>query len=292
MAGGRVADTRGAERRDQGGRPSNRGEYLGRDSVIAFIEWLRPRVAGTEPFKHSYQMLKPVCLWHCGSLREAQERYCWGGEDFAATQEKLDGWRCEIRAANETEDNGHFVAAALTVLKWGGVTPRNSTRLCELGQDALTTFRAAACRLEPSRADTSQLGEVQYMNSGWTKVYSLMLDDFPIYDGRVGAAMGYLVRRYCEDKGLSEVPKSLRFRWLAGKSNHNRNPSSGSLTFSPLSYTHQGRKTWAACNVWTAWILGEVCGEGRFGNLPEAYRLRALEAALFMIGYELPRHSP
>ena len=35
------------------------------------------------------------------------------------------------------------------------------------------------------------------MNSGWTKVYALMLDDFPIYDGRVGAAMGYLVRRYC-----------------------------------------------------------------------------------------------
>ena len=91
---------------------------------------------------------------------------------------------------------------------------------------------------------------------------------------------------------MSEVPRLLQFPWQPGRSGHNRNPSSGSLKFPRLSYTRPGRKTWAECNVWTAWILGEVCGEGRFGNLHEAYRLRALEAALFMIGYELPRHDP
>ena len=289
-ARGRVAGARGAERRDHGRRPLNRGEYLGRDCVKAFIEWLRPRVAGTEPFEHSYRMLRPFCRWHCGSLWEAQERYCWGGEDFAATQEKLDGFRCKMRAAKETGDNCRFVAAALEVLRWGGVSPRNGKKLCGLGQGALPTFRAAACRLEPSRADTSQLGGVQHMNSGWTKVYSLMLHDFPIYDGRVGAAMGYLVRRYCYDEGLPGVPKSLRFRWLAGKGNHNRNPSAGRLQFPRLN--HADPRTWAECNVWAAWILSEVRCEGRFGELDADHRLRALEAALFMIGYELPRHSP
>ena len=38
------------------------------------------------------------------------------------------------------------------------------------------------------------------MNSGFTKIYSLYIDDFIIYDSRVGAALGFLVRCYCEEK--------------------------------------------------------------------------------------------
>lgn len=37
-----------------------------------------------------------------------------------------------------------------------------------------------------------------------------------------------------------------------------------------------------------AWVLGALAGEGRFGTCLRAARLRALEATLFMIGYELP----
>ena len=101
--------------------------------------------------------------------------------------------------------------------------------------------------------------------------------------------MGYLVRRYCTEKRPCEVPELLRFRWLAGRGQHNRNPSSGPLKFPKLR--HAAPRGWAECNVRAAWILGKVCSEGRFGNPPEACRLRALEAALFMIGYELPRHD-
>ena len=35
-------------------------------------------------------------------------------------------------------------------------------------------------------------------------------------------------------------------------------------------------------------MLGEVCREGKFGGLVQDRQLQALEAALFMIGYELP----
>lgn len=48
-------------------------------------------------------------------------------------------------------------------------------------------------------------------------------------------------------------------------------------------------RRWAECNVRAAWVLGAVRREGRFGSLPPRRRPRALEAALFMIGYELPR---
>ena len=113
-----------------------------------------------------------------------------------------------------------------------------------------------------------------------------MLDGFPIYDGRVGAAMGYLVQQYCTRAGLCQVPAVLCFRWAAARGGHNRNPSMGSLRFPGL--TAANPRTWAECNIRAAWVLGEVCREGRFGGLVQHRQLRALEAALFMIGYKLP----
>ena len=163
----------------------------------------------------------------------------------------------------------------------------NADTLRDLGRTALLAFCEASRLLDPPYADTSRLNGVRYMNAGWTKVYALMLDGFPIYDGRVGAAMGYLVQQYCTRIGLRQVPTLLCFRWGAARGEHNRNPSMGSsLRFPGL--TAKAPRKWAECNVRAAWILSEVCGEGRFGDLPPGRRLRALEAALFMIGYELP----
>lgn len=263
-------------------------EYLRDQHVKAFIEWLRLRVRCERRFEHEYRMLQPACDWSCGSLFNAYENYCWRGCSFAANQAELDCLRSRMRAAVAANDNHRFVEAACRILQWGGVVSSNKRRLCDLGQDALPTFRSAVDRLDPDRADTSMLGEVRYMNSGWTKVYALMLDGFPIYDGRVGAGMGHMVRLYCTECGeLSEVPALLRFRWLRGKGSHNRNPSVDSLEFPNL--IHGNPAAWAECNVWSAWILGAVCDEGKFGEIfPEERRLRALEAALFMIGYELP----
>ena len=148
-------------------------------------------------------------------------------------------------------------------------------------------WMACSRLLDPCHADTSRLNGVRYMNAGWTKVYALMLDGFPIYDGRVGAAMGYLVQQYSTRAGLRQVPPLLCFRWGAAKGGkHNRNPSMDSLRFRGLTVANP--RTWAECNLWAAWILGEVCREGKFGGLVPHRQLRTLEAALFIIGYELP----
>jgi hypothetical protein len=44
----------------------------------------------------------------------------------------------------------------------------------------------------------------------------------------------------------------------------------------------------ARCNVMAAWLLGDLARSECFGELGERRRVRALEAALFMVGYELP----
>ena len=264
----------------------SRDEYLGRPCVRAFIDWLRPCVRGDRPFPHGFTMPKPHREWRCDSLWQAHERYAWNGSDFAVNQAELECLAACLRRAVEQDDRLAFVGAGLGILRWGGVTAHNVPKLQELREDALPIFQEASRLLDPSQADTSRLRGVDYMNSGWTKVYALMLDGLPIYDGRVGAAMGYLVRQHCRDAGLNAVPDLLHFRWGPARGDHNRNPSSGSLVFKMLSAASQ--ESWAVCNVRAAWILGEVCGEGRFGTLPPARRLRALEAALFMIGYEIP----
>ena len=90
----------------------------------------------------------------------------------------------------------------------------NNATLRDLGGAVLSTFREASRLLDSSHADTSRLDGVRSMNAGWTKVYALMLDGFPIYGGRVGAAMGYLVQQYCTRAGLRQVPTLLCFRWV------------------------------------------------------------------------------
>ena len=287
--------TQGA--RHAGGVSLTRDDYLRASSVRCFVAWLRRRVRGEVCFEHGYRMPRPPRDWRCRSLWEAYEGYRWRGTNFETTQETLDCLRREIRAASEAADNCRFVTAALEVLNWGGVSRSNKERLCGLGDRALGTFSEAASLLDPARADTARLGGVQYMNSGWTKVYSLMLDAFPMYDGRVGAAMGYFVRLWWRatrpdrtDEEACRIPDLLRFRWLAGRGGRNRNPSAGCLELPQLSHTNP--QTWAECNVRAAWILGVVRSEGEFGELPADRRLRALEAALFMIGYEIPRDSP
>ena len=218
-----------------------------------------------------------------GLLWQAFQRYQWQGRCFCTNKQKLDELARAIRTA---KSDGDFREAAHNILKWGGVAA-NARKLC-LCPNPLQVFRRAAERLDPTTADTDRLRGIP-MNSGWTKVYALMLDELPMYDGRVGAALGYLVRKYCEEKRRTAIPPQLRFRWHRGKGSHNRDPSTPTLRFPRLGYKPPlGPRAWAECNLWAAWILGAVCDKGRFGGLPPGRRLRALEAALFMVGYELP----
>jgi hypothetical protein len=130
------------------------------------------------------------------------------------------------------------------------------------------------------------------MNSGFTKIYSLCIDDFIIY-GRVGAALGFLVRKFCEDCTLEKVPNELAFAWGKGKestykssSMNKRNPSKENYVFPELM---NNPKRHTENNIRANWLLREIADitDSKFNKLEKALQMRAIEASLFMIGYEV-----
>ena len=229
----------------------NRSQYLADPSVREFLEWVSPRLSQDGTFVHQYAPARGA-PWGCRSLFDAYQRYEWPfsvtfpgeavtkGRTLDENTVVLERLAKLLRSSLAVADDEAFYEGAVTTLRWGGVFPRNGTRLLQLGDQIVGEFAAASSQLEPTRADTERIDDVHLMNAGFTKIYSLLLDDFPIYDGRVGAALGYLVRMYCEEGALATPPGALRFAWgvakgsAPGTAKKNRNPSSGTIRFPAL----------------------------------------------------------
>ena len=102
-----------------------------------------------------------------------------------------------------------FVNHAEAIFKWGGIRKRGKLnewrsmppdRLQALVEDART-------RLNPRTADTDDLADFRYMGSGFSKVYSVLIDGFPIYDSRVACALNCLVGIYCRREEVGPKPR-------------------------------------------------------------------------------------
>lgn len=200
------------------------------------------------------------------------------GSSFAESLAVLDRLRGTLRGAAEAFDTERFVAGALAVLAWGGVSNWNADWLNRQTRAEIENIIDAAKWLDPSTADDNRLSHIPRLNSGFTKIYSLMLDRFPIYDSRVAAALALLVRQYCVETEQTAIPHPLRFSLPPGR-------AAGRLVAGfPNAY---GTAQFAVANLRAAWLMDAMSRRGRFGELPPANRLRALEAALFMVGFRV-----
>ena len=86
----------------------------------------------------------------------------------------------------------------------------NQAVLGRYGGGLTVEFADAAGQLAPESADAERIDRVHLNECRLIKIYSLALDGLPIYHGRVGAALGYLARLYCEDAALEAAPKPRR----------------------------------------------------------------------------------
>jgi hypothetical protein len=212
------------------------------------------------------------------------------GVTFEESQTLLDLLQHKLRNALAQKNAATAVDACMSVLEWGGVRHGNAKWVTENAGRMVEILNHDRHLLTHSAPTHDLLEGLYRFNAGFVKIYSLLLDSFIIYDGRVGAAMGCLVCRWCQSRSQMAVPELLKFPWGAPnegagvKQPKQRNPSSHNLSFPELKNQHASHALWT---IRAGWLLQATIFEhqSRFVQLPNP--LRAIEAALFMIGYDL-----
>ena len=230
----------------------NRSNYLKDQQVKGFNDWATNIVSGKWALHHSWQGNSTVGTFRCNSLYKAYQGYFWSGESFSDTKYRLDAFRAEFGIAIRKRDTHGFLATAKAVRGW--------TRIGKLGfpENALVKITENAKLLDPKDANTAALKSFKPMGSVYSKIYSLLVYDLPIYDSRVACALTSLIWLYCKDKEIVGIPGSLKLGIPRSHTNHTRNPCPGPKGFPAV---HTGFK-YADSNLKAAWILGEWSTKG------------------------------
>ncbi len=297
-----------------GARPAvpslSRAEYLNSESVQQFSDWLKARLDQPDSFKHSYFLKSAALDWSCSSLYDAYQKYRWpfefecpalgrkvsGSEGLNSSLDYLTELANTFRPAVESGDVEATINCALSVLEWGGVLGKNRARVIAMGRDICGNMAYISEKL---KMDSVRLGENQdiHVNSGFTKIYSLLVDDFIMYDGRVGAALGLLGRLFCQEAGLAHIPQEIEFSYGRGQETpggmtgpNRRNPSTAAYRLPEFTGDRQRHLD---DNIKAGWLLKGLADKtsSKFNSLsqnsPLNERLTALQSALFMIGYDV-----
>lgn len=276
-----------------------RDQFVGDADVQEMRAWFSRRFHSSTDWQHRYVKRDTGSEWSCRSLVDAFQQYEWNGEGWPANKRELDAFRVRLRRAVEAQDAEDAFSACEDILRWGGVWARNGAYLDLVRDRLLDELRHLAKVLQaehtPDRADMfvpESSGKLTCrMNAGFVKVYSVLLDYCVIYDGRVGAALGLLVRQFSEESGRTTVPPKLAFAYGAPKEGGNprrpklRNPSVGGLRFPQLragdsrGHTEQTqRANWFLRAALSSEPAAFSAGEEGFHELA---------AGLFMVGYDL-----
>jgi hypothetical protein len=250
-------------------------DYLNNQDVKEFTKWL-----GEKMDSCVYPWLSGKLPWYKG--------YEWNGKSFKENQDDLKKYKDDLKKAFEKSDSKQAKIACLDILKWGGVTQHNKEKIEKWGNTIIKELKNAEGRLKTNVIkDNDEFSGIEF-NSGFVKIYSLFIENFMMYDGRVGAGLCYLVREFCKDTGRDKVPDTLAFTFGKGRTKKNRNPSDGKYQFK--NHDRCPSKERVAWTIKANWLLNHVLDnppKSQFNT--EAEPLRAFEAALFMMGDDLSR---
>nr|NLU59019.1 hypothetical protein [Pseudomonas sp. BIGb0427] len=187
--------------------------------------------------------------------------------------------------------------AAIDVMIWGGVQNGNVSWLTNNAEGLAQLLIDTRDAIDSGALNHQLLLDPELrFNAGMTKVYSLICKQLVIYDSRVAAALGWAVVKFCKqvEPELTQVPPELAFpgrrpgrtRASANSAIRPRATCSSrrcraerctrSGTSAPARYSRR-------CSPMTMQKHSGFNLDDGTGSSP----LRRLEAALFMIGYDL-----
>lgn len=266
-----------------------------------FCDLLTDRIALSHGYNIAGKGKSKSTPWSIDKFEGAFFKYSWAGKNYPATSSALEALRASLRTSASLASDLNFNSASRAILKWGGVDRKGSidwlnektrcTTLVCSAQDGVAYLEGNDDGDPDLRWNKSDL----LMNSGMTKIYAMLSDNSIIYDGRVGAALGFLVNRFCNIYRISPVPAYLKFPWgsersktYTSKTNRLRCPG---VEFPQLGNNCYEHARW---NLRANWLLEAALNELAVTTMPKwlaegtparPEQLRRIEAALFMIGY-------
>lgn len=269
----------------------DRETFLAQPDVEGFIAWLQvelPRLDVHLNFLSS-RFVKGGLNKRVVGIEQVHMQYRWGS-DWTGTKRHLDLLRNNLRAALAAKCDSKAYLACLAVLQWGGVSGaipflhrlRSKGKLVEYLTDCIPLF---ALNGNQYLSDLNTRS-IQHFDAGMTKIHALLdPTGSPIYDSRVGAAIAMLYAMYRVGR---QPPALLVFPSGAARGKQIRDPAAFGFAHSPQFHTREVTKEeWARSQLELGWIIqATLAGNSMFeGTLAE--RCHCLEAALFMIGYDL-----
>lgn len=288
--------------------PFRREAFLSSTDVRSFIDWFAAAHSDLVvdlSVKHSYFVPGGIQAKVVG-LGSVLEHYRWRARGGAtgSWSETLTRMRVidrELALAIDTCDSDKARQVCIEILRWGG--DRNAlvgalpflSELHKSGTLATYLHKArAAFALNTAVADDRH-PQFHKMNAMLAKVTSrISLDGLPIVDSRVAAASATLVELWRRHLGIAgPFPAELTFPATAPSRTVRHlfadAPNPGVMSYAP-SKTAQTAGRWCSAQIRLGWLLSAL-----LENAPSLFadqgdlktRMHALEATLFMIGYDV-----
>jgi hypothetical protein len=266
-----------------------RDEYLADEHVSGFTRWASQLVTGDLGLTHRWTSGRGTDF-ECTTLYGAFEQYRWPDNsnalDWRATAGRLQEFRAnfeDIGVIDSGEKQEKFVDNAEAIVRWGGTPlPRGLDDWRRMTPEELDgVVQDIRAKLDPVTADTDDLSVFPYMGSGFSKVYSILIDGFPIYDSRVACALNCLVEIYRRRHEVRPRPEFLKLRMPP-----RQEPKTRRYHRCDRPEMNNDSAAYARDNLKAAWLLqGMVREPGKFGQVEGFASVDALQHALFMVGY-------
>lgn len=285
-------------------------QFLAQADVESFISWLvenLPRLpvqlsfspsrfvtGGLQQSVEGIEAVHALYRWK-SSWYDGQTSQRIVSDGWVGTEASLELLRDRLLAALAIGCEQTTYRACLAVLEWGGVHGAIPflNGLCHQGQlVAYLTDCKPLFDLEGSqRLSDLNKQSIRRFDAGLTKIHSLIDGNgSPIYDSRVGAAIAMLYALYRQG---ATVPCVLYFPTGSARGAQVRDPGRLGYKSAPQFFTRGvPPERWAQSQLELGWILQETLRRSSLFSGSLATRCRALEAALFMIGYDLRCLTP
>jgi predicted Rdx family selenoprotein len=284
-----------------------REQFLAQPEVESFVAWLAANLP-TLTFKLRFKSSKFVPGGLQADVRgfeQVLKHYRWkaswqdtnqssvDSQTWAETQRSLGQLREWLTSAVNLGDEQQALQACLQILRWGGVRGAIPFlhRLAAKGELSSYLQKMAGLMSLDGDNDLNDLDaiSVERFDAGLTKIHALLdASGSPIYDSRVGAAIGMLYSLFRQQwTGIGKP--LLAFPSGGARGSQIRNPGAflnglAAPQFSSISY-----EKWARWQVRLGWIIQALLERtgwfAEHGALPA--RCHAFEASLFMLGYDL-----